>query len=95
MSQNDHPAGEISTPEQIHQIARAFQSSRVLLTAFELGVFSVLNDGALTSATIAEKLDTDPRATDRLLNALVALGLVEKSGNRFSNTPAAAKHLVS
>lgn len=79
---------------QILETATAFQRSRVLLTGYELGLFTVLTDEAKTSAEVAEALETDPRATDRLMNALVALGLLEKHDGRFSNTPAGAELLV-
>ncbi|MBP1633637.1 MAG: Acetylserotonin O-methyltransferase [Acidobacteria bacterium] len=83
-----------ASPQGILEIATAFQLSRALLTAFELDVFTVLNDQSLTSAEVASAVDADPRATDRLLNALVALGLLAKGGDRFTNRPPAAASLV-
>ncbi len=85
---------KISTPEDIHRIATAFQQSRILLTAVELGIFTALGKNSLTSGKVAKKLETDIRATDRLLNALCAAGLVSKKKDLFSNTPAAAKYLI-
>lgn len=82
------------TPKPIMELAAAFQRSRPLLTAFELGLFTALNDQTLTSEDVAAALDTDPRATDRLMNALAALGLIEKRDGRFGNTPLARKYLV-
>jgi ubiquinone/menaquinone biosynthesis C-methylase UbiE/DNA-binding CsgD family transcriptional regulator len=67
------------------QSARAFQESRVLLTALELDVFTLLGEGA-SAAEAALKLGTDPRATEMLLNALVALGALAKRGAVFSCT---------
>jgi SAM-dependent methyltransferase len=79
---------------RIHDIAVAFQRSRVLLTAYELELFTVLQDEERTSAEVAEALGTDRRATDRLMNALVALGLIETREGRFANTPEGAALLV-
>ena len=76
------------------ELATAFQRSRPLLTAFELGLFTALNDEARTSEAIAAALDTEPRATDRLMNALVGLGLLEKRNGWFSNAPLAATYLI-
>jgi len=76
-------------------MARAFQPSRVLLTALELDVFTALGDGPKTSAEVATALHTDPRATDRLLNALVALELLTKERGQFRNTPATQEFLVA
>jgi len=86
--------GSPLTAKTLMEMATAFQRSRPLLTAFELGVFTVLNDEDRTSEDTAAALGTDPRATDRLMNALVALGLLEKQAGRFRNTPLAASHLV-
>ena len=82
------------TPKIIQEIASAYQRSRVLLTAFELSIFTTLNDQQLTSAEVAEAAGASARHVDRLMNALVALGLLEKADGRFANTPLAAAHLV-
>jgi SAM-dependent methyltransferase len=82
------------SPKPIMDLATAFQRSRPLLTAFELGLFTALNSEARTSEETAAILDTEPRATDRLMNALVALGLLVKQNGRFSNTPMAEAYLV-
>jgi DNA-binding CsgD family transcriptional regulator len=44
------------------QSARAFQESRILLTALELDIFTTIGEGAL-AAEVAQRLGTDPRAT--------------------------------
>jgi SAM-dependent methyltransferase len=82
------------TPRAILEIATAFQRSRPLLTAYELGLFTVLNDEERRSAEVAAAIGADPRATDRLMNALVAMGLLEKRDGRFRNSPGAAASLV-
>ena len=82
------------TREQIRDTAYAFQESRILLSAYELGLFTALGNGRHTSAGIASMLGTDPRATDRLMNALCAMGILEKGNGRFSNSPAARECLV-
>jgi ubiquinone/menaquinone biosynthesis C-methylase UbiE len=81
------------TPESIREIATAFQKSRVLLTAFELGVFGAVGSGRISSQNLAGKLGTNPRATDRLLNALAAMGMLVKEGGTFRNIPAGARFL--
>jgi hypothetical protein len=43
---------------------------------------------------LAYRLKINPRALERLMNALVALGLLNKKGTRFSNTPEADAYLV-
>jgi SAM-dependent methyltransferase len=61
-----------------------FWPSRVILTAAELDVFTHLDGGPLTGLDLAHRIGSDPRATDRLLNALVAIGLLEKRENLFA-----------
>ncbi len=73
--------------DRLWDTARAFMPSRILLTAIELKLFAALGEGPRTSAEVAAALETDPRATDRLMNALAALGFLNKEGERFSNTP--------
>jgi len=81
------------TFEELLERARAFQESRVLLTAIELDVFSAVGDGA-TASQVAGRIGADPRATEMLLNALAAIGALAKRENIFYNTPATAEHLA-
>jgi (2Fe-2S) ferredoxin/predicted O-methyltransferase YrrM len=80
-------------PEELYELTRGFQASRAALTAIELDVFTAVGQGA-EAGRVAAKLGADPRATEMLLNALVALRLLEKRGNMFTNSPAAARFLV-
>ena len=73
------------TLQSLIQAGRAFQESRVLLTALELDVFSALGKGA-TAAELALNLGTDPRATEMLLNALAAVGALVKRDGVFRCT---------
>jgi predicted O-methyltransferase YrrM len=84
----------LETFEQLNEAVRAFQVSRVLLTAVELDVFEAVGAGA-TAEWVAEAVDAEPRATTRLLNALVSLGLLCKEGEVYSNSELAARHLTS
>jgi len=81
------------TPASIRDVATGFQASRVLLTAIELRVFSLIADQGLTSANVAAGAGSDPRATDRLLNALCAMELLDKRQGGFWNTPGSRRYL--
>jgi len=81
--------------DEIRELADGFKASRVLLTAFELGVFTALGESGATAAGVAGEIGADPRATERLLCALCALDLVEKRDETYRNTPAAQRHLVT
>lgn len=85
---------KINSPADIQLLANTFRESRVFLTAYELGIFTSLDNYKLTSEQISEKLNTNHRATDRLMNVLVNLGLLNKENNLFANTLLASKFLV-
>lgn len=72
--------------EELTTTMRAFQESRVLLTALELDLFTAVGDGA-TAEEAAARTACDARALAMLLNALVALGAMQKEGAVFRNTP--------
>jgi SAM-dependent methyltransferase len=82
------------SPESISAFVRQFQPIRILLTAYEMDIFSQISKYALTSQQVAEKINADPRATDRLLNALCVLGFIVKKDDKFSNTPESGEFLV-
>jgi len=67
--------------------------SRALLTAIELDVFSVTRSSA-SAGEVAVRLHTDARATEALLNALVAMGLLTKRDGRFRAMPEVASRLA-
>jgi (2Fe-2S) ferredoxin/predicted O-methyltransferase YrrM len=72
-------------PDDVTETIRGFWDSRAVLTAIELDIFTAVGSGA-SAAEVAGKIKTDARATDMLLNALVALKLLQKSGEQFENT---------
>jgi len=86
---------EITSPALLMEMANGFRVSRIILTANELGVFDLLSGVGLPSVKVATTLVTDVRATDRLLNALVSLGLVNKQDDIFRNTDFSNKYMVT
>jgi hypothetical protein len=74
-----------------------FFASKVLLSAVELGLFSELTDGPRTGAELEQALGLHPRATYDFLDALVAIGMLEREGDgpsaRYANTPETALYL--
>ncbi len=81
-------------PDDLAQTLRGFQESRVLLTAVELDIFNAIGEGR-SAAEIAGALRTDPRATEMLLNALVAMGTLTKQDGVFRNTPQIARYFTA
>ena len=77
----------IDTVEKLEAAARGFQLSRLILTAVELDLFSALLPEGAEAGSVAERLNTDLRATEMLLHALAAVGLLEKHGAIFRCAP--------
>jgi hypothetical protein len=67
---------------------------RIVITATKLDLFDRLAHGAKDASEVAKGFGGSPRAYEIFLNALAGLGLLEKSGGRFSNTPFAQRFLV-
>ncbi len=80
------------TFDEIVECTRAFQESRALLTAIELDIFTAVGEGG-SAVAVADRIGSDPRATEMLLNALVAVGALVKAEGVFRNTPVTAKNL--
>ncbi len=80
-------------PDRLEQMIRGYMPSRCILTALELDIFTAVGDGA-TAKQIGTQIDANTRATATLLNVLVALGLLSKSGGNFRNTPESARFFV-
>ena len=67
-------------PERILNMGFGFFSAQTLITAVELGVFTLLGSTAQTGPALQLALGLHPRATYDFLDALVALGLLAKEG---------------
>jgi acetylserotonin O-methyltransferase len=72
----------MTTPDKILELIDAFRRSKTMFAAVKLGVF----DGARPA---------DLKELPRLLDACVALGLLEKHGGAYVNSPEADRYLRS
>jgi SAM-dependent methyltransferase len=79
--------------QEFARLSGGFRASRVLLTANNLQVFERIGKGA-TAAELSKDLKTYPRATEILLDAVAALGLLRKSRGIYRLTPAARRFLL-
>jgi hypothetical protein len=80
--------GEHPTPEHILQIGLGFWASKVLLSAVEMGLFTELAQHPEPLDAVQSRLGLHPRSARDFLDALVALGLLERKDGIYSNTPA-------
>jgi ubiquinone/menaquinone biosynthesis C-methylase UbiE len=67
--------------------------SRVILSAVELDLFTVIGEEELNAREIASRTDLDLRAVPILIDALVAIGLLQKKNEHYSNTSVTARFL--
>jgi 2-polyprenyl-3-methyl-5-hydroxy-6-metoxy-1,4-benzoquinol methylase len=79
---------------KLMETASLFWRSRIILTAFELKIFTALGQRRKTSTEVAKAIKANARATDRLMNALCAMGLLVKRNNKFSNTDVTSRFLI-
>lgn len=74
-------------PGKILHIGLGFWASKALLTAVEMELFTLLAEGPLNLENLREKLDLHPRSAHDFLDALVALGFLERVDGTYRNTP--------
>lgn len=72
--------------------ARGFMKSRIILTAAELDLFTLIDDSLDSAEKIAKKSGWDQRALERLMDCLVTFGLLEKAGKTYSLTDESAAY---
>src|SRR5580692_4633425 len=72
----------MTTPDNILELIHAFRRSKTMFAAVKLGIFEGLRPA-------------DHEALPRLLDACVALGLLEKRDDVYVNTPEADRYLRS
>lgn len=63
---------KLVNPQDIIEEGMAFWGSRLILTAVERGVFTLLAEGPLSAQALIDKLGWHPRAATTALDALVA-----------------------
>jgi len=80
-------------PDRLDQMIRGYMPSRCILTALELDIFTAVGEGT-NAEQIGTKIHANARAAGMLLNALVALGVLSKSGDVYQNTPESARFFV-
>jgi hypothetical protein len=81
-------------PSHIMQVGMGFFASKTVLSAVELELFTQLGADGMTGAVVGERLGLHERGIEDFLDALVALGFLERDGDgadgRYSNTPETA-----
>ena len=81
-------------PMAVMRISSAYWNSSVLHTAAALDIFSQLAQEPATAANLAHTLKVDERGVELILIACVGLGLLDKEGDQYRNTPLSDTFLV-
>ncbi|HEX6497416.1 MAG TPA: methyltransferase [Micromonosporaceae bacterium] len=92
----DHARPDTTTPspEPILRLATGFMAAKHLFAASELGIFEALADSPGNVDALAARTGLTRRAARISVDAMVALGLVERDGDRYRNTPTADRFLT-
>jgi O-methyltransferase domain/Dimerisation domain len=90
---------EVAVPSEealrLHQLMMSYLAPKALFSALELGLFDELETGPSTAEAIAGRLGLEARPARILLLALLGERLVERTGERYRNTPSSSMFLVS
>jgi len=75
------------TPEKILQVGFGFWPSKTLLSAIEMEVFTELAKHPEDLASLQGRLGLHPRSARDFLDALVAMGFLNRVDGQYQNTP--------
>jgi hypothetical protein len=79
--------------QDVVRLARSFMECRVFLTAAELNLFTLLTPAPLSARDVASRRGADHRGLTILLDALSAMGLLDKQGEVYQCPPSASRFL--
>ena len=79
---------------RLQKIAQAYWESAALMAAVELEIFTAIAHGQDTIPAVAKAAGISERNAERLLTALVAMTLLDRTEDRFANAPDVQRFLV-
>ncbi len=79
--------------QELMNLVRGFRPAKIIMVATDLEMFNHLEEWQ-TAEEIAARVEAHPRAAGIILNALAALEVVIKEGDRFRNGELASRYLV-
>jgi len=71
-----------------------YWEAKIFLTSVRLDVYTPLSKGPKPAEKIAEQINADPEALERLLLALVSIGLLKRTASGYENIPQLTEFLV-
>ena len=79
---------------RLQKLVRAYRESATLMAALDLGLFTHVAKGSNTLQKLSNAIDLTPNNTERIVDACVALGLLERHDNTVRNAPDVDRFLV-
>jgi len=79
---------------RLQTVVKGFWESAALMSGVELGLFTAISQGQNTIAGAAAAMGIEPENADRLMTALTAMTLLERTGDRFANAADVERFLV-
>jgi predicted O-methyltransferase YrrM len=81
-------------PGKLMKVSGAYWESFPLHVAIDLDVFTRIGKGSLSAEEVASQWRGNARSARMLLDAVAAMGLLQKKADKYSNTEAAKTFLV-
>jgi len=79
---------------RLMRLSTGFRESKIILTANEFDLFTVLSEKRLLSSEIAEKINVNDRAIVVIMDALTAMGFLIKDNSLYRNSEVSERFLV-
>ena len=84
---------EAPDPQPIFETATGFMRAKHLFAASELGIFEALANGSKSLVDLARELKLPPRTTRIIVDAVTAMGFLERQGDLYGNSEVAQAYL--
>ena len=88
-------APDLSTAAGLLRFGNLFCDAKILLTAVELGLFTLLDGGSAAEPEIRQRLGLHGRGLEDFLQALVSIGVLIENDGSYHNAFGAGHHLVA
>lgn len=86
-------ANKTPDPQPIFDVATGFMRAKHFFVGAELGVFEALAGGGMPLAELARELKLPPRTARIIVDAVTALGFLEREGDSYRNGEIAQAYL--
>ena len=95
LGRNHFPMANLPNPEPLIDLIEAFRRSKTMFAALSMGIFDRLHEAPATAAAVARDFSAHVGATERLLDACAALGLLRKEDGAYANEELTEVYLCS